>query len=482
MPTDAFEPIRSSLLELRELRRMYLGYDVLYEGTLPEYFDNDHLREDLREAGRRYRLNMVRKAVTAPLNRLKIAGIDSVDPVASAVLEQFWHDNELKFDSKVAHEKALVYGNSAIIAMPDAELDNRISAYVHSPESVYVAYRPDKPRQKSHAIHIYDAYGSDDDDLPTSLKYTFVTVYFPDYIERWASTYPIGNATYQYSDWESQEFRLLDELPEPVPGIIPVFQFRTSRDEQGRSQLADVEGCQLSINDTFVAMNSSIRAAGYRQRYLTTEKVGSSGDNFSEAVSDDEQDVDQQRFESGPDTIMHFSGHDVQVGSFDVSQSSNFTEPLDRIVSWMAKITDTPSYAYLDSATPASGVALSRAERPLNDLVAHLQELFSSTWEQLHDYVLQYNGISNVETSVRWAKSVNNDTDTWDINEQKVALGVPNSVVLVESGYTNEEVDEWNVDNTLGGSDLSSVTSAPTELTPEEMMMEVSGEQSTEEL
>lgn len=449
MPIDqpGFAEIRDSLLELRDYRRKYAGYETLYSGEVPEYIVNTRIREDIREASRKYRLNFSRKCVQEPTQRTVISGIACDDEYAKAVLEQVWEDNQLDLDSASTSQKSYLFGNSVIIALPDDTLPGGISAYVHAPENVIVVYRQDRPREKSHAVHVYEQYNS---GPLGDTKTTVAVTYWPDVIQRWESNPYSETTNYRYGDWENMSFHLVEEAPEPLPGIVPVFHFRTSReDTTGLSCLADVEGCQLALNDVFIALMSSIRSAGFQQRYLISEKQGSSGDNFSE-TSDDEEDLEEQQFQAGPDEILHFSGHGVQVGSFNVSESMNFLEPMDRLITYMARLANIPTSALLDSSNNLSGVALRRSERPIEQFVAYAKKLFGTTWSEFFSYVLQLKGISGIKASVIWHADVQDDEDFWTTQETKVAMGVPKSVALQEGGYTDDQTDQWNVDNELG--------------------------------
>lgn len=435
---STFDEVRDSLAKLKEYRRMYYGYDALFSGELPQYYSNATVREDVREAASLYRLNLSKICVTTPLQRTVISGISSPDDTALKFIESVWRDNELMFDSVEAHKKAYLYGNAVIIALPDSSVPSGISAYVHSPASVLVEYREDAPRVKSKATHIYDDYFN-------GSLYTYVVVYKPDVIEKWRSSSPISETL--SSDYTKLDYILEEELNEPIPGVIPVFHFRTSRDALGESRLSGIEGAQWAINDTFVAMMRAIRSAGHRQRYTINETSVEPEDRFEEPEGGYTQspEIDTSRFIDGADTFLNFSGKKVSVGSFDVSESSNFIAPIDKITGWMARISDIPVSSFFDGDTPASGVAIRRSERPLNALVAMCKSLFGSTWKSFFSYCLRLKGISG-ECDVVWSASVADDVEFYDVQEAKRSFGVPNSVLLHEGGYSMEEVEQWEVD------------------------------------
>jgi hypothetical protein len=211
-----------------------------------------------------YTLNLARTAVDACLERTQLTGIICEDEKSRNVLDAFWKYNELDFEAPVAHEKAYEFGHSVVVLMPND--DGQLEAYVHSPEDFTVFYDVARPRIKSHAIHTY--ISTNDTDNPFSAfdqsLYYFVEVYTPDVVQKWRSMDALIDG--MPVDVSRLELTLVDEVPTAVPGVIPVFHFRTARTETGRSRLVDVAAPQIAFNDVLTGMMASIKAAAYRQR------------------------------------------------------------------------------------------------------------------------------------------------------------------------------------------------------------------------
>lgn len=473
--------LRNSLLEMQAYRSSLGKYDDLYNGDLAENIPNRSIAQRMSPKDF-YHINISRTAVDAPLELTKVNGITCADDKARTALETWWEDQELDFESHSVHQKAYQYGSSVMIVLPDPDTD-KMCAYGHSPRDVMVFYSSIKPREISHAIHIYTVFGTPGDiesNIPDSpgadhnygdpsyssyidtyvaslntmpshdtsnpytqdQEYLVAEVYFEDVIQKWCSVSPMP---FGQINLTAVNMRLVDVIPEPIPGTIPVFHFRTDRTPFGRSRLADLSGLQSGLNITYSAMMASIAAAGWAQRWLTSERTDTTGDNFSDTGSPHTDDIDQNEFIAGPDTLLSFNGHHVHVGTFSVSESQNFVTAIAEIIALFAKISDVPEHHYT-GRTPPSGESIRQADRPLIAVVEHCQALFAATWKRIFAYVLEYYGMT-ADAEVTWAQTMHDTLDYLQAQLLKRQLGVPDPVLLQETGYSNETVQEWEADS-----------------------------------
>lgn len=455
MPTPFW--LKNSLLLMQDTSKAYDLYHRLYDGSIAERFSDERVRQFIvsHDGSGHYNLNFSRVAVDAPMERTKLTGIVCPDEKARVVLNDFWTDNEMDFESIAAHEKAYEYGNSIVVCMPD-EL-GQLQAYVHSPKDFAVFYDPARPRVKAYAVQTYTQFSNGDDESYSEFseyqppEYFVVVVYTSTVIQEWISVSPVPVGMARV-DLQSLELRLREEVPVPVPGVMPVFHFRTARTPTGRSRLIDAAGPQEAIDSTVTAWMAAVKAAGYRQRYLTYKKATGIADAFSDAVPGSEE-IDQNTYEAGPDSIFTFGGENVNVGSFDVSESSNFYNSVDKLVGYLAKISDTPTHYFSSGAEVPSGESYRLGERPLTAVVEHCEAMFGATWSELFKYVLAYNGISTEIAEVSWAPISVEDKEWWEVQQMKIELGMPREVAFVESGVDQETISAWfnnvpNVDET----------------------------------
>jgi hypothetical protein len=142
------------------------------------------------------------------------------------------------------------------------------------------------------------------------------------------------------------------------------------------------------------------------------------------------------------------------VGQFEVAAAETFLARLDRYVKSMAELTDTPQHAFSKaSADMPSGEAVRELNGPMHAKVRNRQKRYDPVWQDAYEFALTLMGIEGVTVDVRWEPiEVVNDSAGWGVLKQKVEAGVPNSVVLEESGYPTEQVTEWLTD--LTGADM----------------------------
>lgn len=459
MPTPLW--LRNAMLTQVRVRKITNNYHKLYTGDLEEKFTNQHYRNlaqqvDVRDSW--YRLNLSRKAVDTPNARTRVAGISCADEKARNVLTDFWTTNQLDFESRELHQKAYEFGNSVLMLSPDE--DGILQAYVHSPGSVVVFYDPAKPRDKVFAVHSYTQQGNGEDSVLFSTVdapyYYVVVVYTRDVIQKWISVSSLIDTNdiddNIMIDVSTIDMRLDDEIPNYIPGLLPVFHCRTSRDPLGRSRLADVMGVQNSINDCLTAMMCAIKESGYRQRFITYEKGSIGGDALDtsgDVPGSDELEVIRQ---GGPGNLLEFAGKNVELGSFDASLSNNFLEPIDDLAGYMASITETPVHYFTSGSVAPSGESYRMGEKPLQAVVEDAQGLFNAMWQEVFSYVLRFYGLSDVPAEIMWKQLKADDLTFWQTAAQKVALGVPKKVVLQEAGYDEEMVTQWEADGFLTAS------------------------------
>lgn len=435
--------LQRSLIQKAAIEKDCALYDRVYNDKVDERFASPIMRERIRRNDRAgyYTLNLARSAVDAPMERTKISGIICEDQKARDTLLDFWKNNELEFESTVAHEKAYEFGHAVAVLMPNDK--GQLEAYVHSPEDFTVFYDPRRPRVKSHAIHTYLRSGDADSDpfgFDQSLYY-IVEVYTPLGMQRWRSTTAL--ATGVSVDVSTVDMILEEEVDNVIVGELPVFHFRTARTPTGRSRLADVVNPQQAFNDVLTGMMASIKEAAYRQRWQTSSPTAKGKPDLLSSNPEDGTGVLENEFEASPSTILQFEGNDVKLGSFDVTQSDNYLKPLDAIAGYMSKVSDVPTHYYTTGAQAPSGESYRQGERPLRAVVEHCTGLFAATWSEMFKYVLKFYGVAEVDATVDWKPISTDDKDYWETQEIQVGLGKPAEVAFVESGRDQETVDGW---------------------------------------
>ncbi len=445
------DDVKEMLSMLAATQPRYNRAETYYTGTQPEVFSSTQIKNRLSKQGKNYRFNFLSAAVDAILERLEIAGIICSDETARDLLNDVWAENEMDIYSKFSHKSALKFGDSYLIAMPDDDpaFPSGVSIYSHVPSDVFVEYDPSRPRFKSRAVHSVLVAPNETNGLAgaRSDRYHSVTMYYPDRIVQYYSSKPIDKNGFDYT---RSDLRFAYDFAPPVPGVIPVFHLQTGR-PYGESVMARGYAVQDAITKTIISLMSAVDYAAFPQRYALTDKGERGGGdllNGDSAPDDSEGELNPADFESHPGATWLLSGNNVRVGEFQAAQSANFLAPIDAQLGYLSRITSVPTHYFTSSSTPLSGYAYRQAERPLTKKVESIQQLFESTYGELFDYVLALKGYAPraVEANVAWHPSDMVDVEILEGALLKRQLGVPDPVLLVESGYSQEDIDNWRVD------------------------------------
>lgn len=473
------ERVRDALVLLQADRATHTLYDNYYRGRVEERFTSTKHRQFISDTGDAYRLNFVATAVDVPLSMLEMQGLICEDESAREYLDGVYKDNKFDFEFKEAVRMALVMKESAIIALPDSDMESGVSLYAHDPRSVKVFYDPRRPRKRMAAVHIYMAYAEEEQEsLQTGMPYLFVTYYTTTTIEQWASSAPLTRNV--SVDLNTVDLHLIQEIPTPVPGTLPVFHVRPGG-QHSEGLVYPVMGCQDMLNTTNITLMTSLQSAGFPQRYWLADKMSEFRDNFSDAVPSTSGEsaisdahgnpVSSKDLVSGPNTNWLLSGANLKVGQFDAVQSSNFLEPIEAELGWFARISSVPTSYYRASAQPESGESKRESRRPLIDMVSELKVYIGTTVKELNNYLLVLGRRPIVDTEPAWKSLAEDDNEWWTTAKIKREMGVPTHVILVESGLYNEEtINGWQDDGFAKDPSETQSNTDPQTNSPEEIV------------
>jgi hypothetical protein len=449
--------LTQAIKDLVAPRAAYSRAAQFFEGTIPEVFASEKLREIFKDQSEHFRINYARTPVDLLAERTMVKGITCDNSAQQAALDQTWDDNQLGIEAKDVHLKAYEFGDSYIIGWLDDDLPGGVSLYQHEPTNVRVFYDPEKPRQKSHAVHSWLEPGDAGNSLGKG-KWHRVNLYYPDRVEQWVSSQPhedeTGKTTVIGAEVEYVPF--VDEsgvwpLENPVPGVIPVFHYRTGR-PYGRPEHADAYGPQEAINKLVLSMMGGVDHQVLPKRYIATDSAlnADAPDPFAAAVGEAELDPEGSGLDSSstmsdePGEVWILSGKNVRPGQFPAADISNFTGPIEMLVQQMADVTDMPANRYHRGGTTPSGDSQRMDEQPLNSKVSDRQAQFGVTWHELFEWVCAVRGLGPTNAEVAWAPPITyNDRDSWETAKLQLEAGVPFAQVMLERGYDSELVALW---------------------------------------
>ena len=470
------------LYELDCTQRRYRVANQYYEGRVPEVFSSARMRRAMAATGVGFTFNFAASVADAVIERLEIAAVSAPDtPDAQSTLDDVWQDNKLDIEARNIMRSACEYGDAYLIVWPDPAGDGDsdglpgVNVFYNSPLCVRLFYDEENPARKSYAIKRWQLRD----------QRFRVDLYYPGRIERYISPprvqHPKETDFVEYTaDGEDST------LPNPF-GEVPVFHFRTDT-PYGDPEHQGAYGPQDAIHKLIVSHMASVDYQAFPQRFAltapetdSTEAAALDEDEFSfpldtGATGTNNRDP-QSQFTSDPGSLWYMQGI-TSVGQFAAADPNNFTAPMLTYLRCMAQITNTPLHRIDPTGDAPSGESLRTAEAPFIRKVRDRQLSFGATWREALVFALRVAGQA-AEVDVRWAPAASTDDETgWTTAGLKLAAGVPLRQVLMEAGYTADQLDAWSdVDLPLNVDQLAKIGQALASLGTAQNLGAVSPEQ-----
>ncbi len=421
--------LTSGLSALNDSLPVYEEAKTYYDGLSNEKFQSSALAKQLGTRNNEFHFNYSRLVITSRLDRMEIASVITEDGSADELLNDIWNRNQLDLELADALEASLVFGDAYLIA---GDSEEGIDIFYNDPLTTRAFYDVENPRKMAYAIKRWL--------VGEKLR---VNLYYSDRVEKYISK---GKPTSSMKDGDFEAFYDEDSDAWPIineSGRIPVFHLRTGR-MYGTPEHKAAYGPQNSINKLLNTQISSIDFSSAPQRYFLQDPEANSGVNpiadFGGTVDADDEDV-TSNLKAGPGGIWNLSGI-KEVGQFEVADPNTFVLPFKTFIESMGTITKTPLHAFNVGALP-SGESLRAAEAPLNKRIASLEGLFGGVIADLHEFALSLSGV-DAKVIVKWAPVASYDSkELWETVELKTTAGVPLRQALIESGYTDEQVEAW---------------------------------------
>lgn len=403
-----------------------------YEGTADEVFASVKLQRALGTTSKYFRVNYARVPVRSRLSRLEINALTGADQRQTDTIQEIWDNNLLGMEAHDIHEAALKYGEAYAIVWPGE--DDSIEVFYNSPKTVRLFYSAENPRKKIFAIKMW-----------SEGELTRVDMYYADRIEQYISRIQANGQGVDERDFEPYIEEEGAEWPLVNPfGEVPVFHFRTQR-MYGRPEHKDAYGPQAAITKLVTTQMSTVDFSGFPQRYALEDPTMSAAEDEAGDWDDADETASDgtPALKSGAGELWWLKGI-KQVGQFQVADPDAFLEPMREYVQTMAVLTDTPLHAFRAGGQMPSGEARRAAEVPLIKRVKDLQLAFGATWRELFRFALRMSGIADPAVAIHWAEPESyDDTDVWKAAKLQVEVGVPVRQVLLERGYTQDQVDDF---------------------------------------
>jgi hypothetical protein len=467
-PEPGWEPSADLLNGLQSLEEAQMGYAkaaAYYKGTQPEFFASLRLRIAMGATGVIFNFNFAALPVDAVAERLEIAGFTVLnrgygvettaehDETAVQYIQAAWLGNQLDVYGHNVMHNACKFGDAYFFVWPnpDGDVDGDgipdVDIFYQSPRIMRVFYDEANERVKKYALKRWK---------DSATGYVFVNLYYPDRIEKYMQ---IPNPRGGPGDWiPRHDEEDPDEWPLDNPyGEVPVFHFRTGF-PYGDPEHVNAYGPQDAIHKLVISHMASVDYNAFPQRYAILNEDYDS----SEAAFGDEGDYafainTSATLDTGVDPKSQLTADPASVwfmkgissyGQFPPGDPTAFLMPFEKYIHAMAVTTNTPMHFMDPIVSNVSGESLRVVEAPFAKKVKNRQNMMGVPWSDLYRFVLKLQGYDDpVRIQVNWVPAATvNDLSTLQAQAiKKQILGVPPYQLLLEQGYTPEQLAAWDV-------------------------------------
>lgn len=380
--------------------------------------------------------NLCEDVVDGITDRLQITGWTSPDQGLNALADEVWERNQGEARTGAVHRNGFREGDGFTIGQIDK--NGLARSYRQAPTQMAVRYDTEAPDEMALAAKVWK----------DGKRYR-VNLYYPDRTERYGSRGSGADGGLP----QAGAFKLLTEgdpgLRDTEPtqpnddGIIPVFHYPNGElSGYGKSILRGVIPLQDALNKSIADMLVTMEGTAAPLRWGTGIEVerdpltGEEIDPFARAQK--------------PGAILRTAAKDAQFGQMLAAEMTGFLDVQDSFKIEIARKGYLPPHAITlrsGTSTPPSGISLLVAEGRTIKLARDRQRDWGSEHRREMAYLLRLEGMGDVgpdDLDLEWTPPETRDEKAlMETLLLKKDLGVPERQLLIEAGYTSDEVDEF---------------------------------------
>lgn len=425
--------IEQALRQLKLRGSSYERYNAYYEGSQPLTFTSEKYDEAFAKMVAKYTENMCPAVVDSVADRLRVTGFaveGTTGEEFAQAAQDLWDANRMDEHAGQVHVEALKEGDSYVIVWPDVEQTNLVRIWPQDANGITVYYSEDVPNKIEWAAKWW----------LTDQRMGRLTMYFADRIERYITNNKLQNGQGIVTKYTAlKEF----EPPQRNPyGQVPVFHFsnNASIGSWGKSELHNVLPVQDALNKAVCDMLVAMEFSAFPQRWATGIQVKL--DEYGKPIAP---------WKPGVDRIWSSGNEAASFGQFQTADLTQMLAVQNRFKQAIADITGTPSH-YMQMATISypSGESLKTAEARFVSKIEDRQISLGNTWEDVMKFALMIEGTDLGETqlSTTWRDaSPRSDQDIAAVSVLKKQVGVSNTQLQREMGYSEDQITKMAAEN-----------------------------------
>lgn len=448
-------------------------YEDYYEGRHRLAFASEKFRNAFGRLFRCFRSNLCAVPVDAVADRLAITGfevdVEDDEPQEGARpadqrrrqqelrvaaeaqfhehhIRQVWKSNGMDYNAGRVHLQALRDGDAYVIVWPDKDDAKRPLIYAQDCKRIRVRYDQERPGGIVWAVK---AWRDEDSMQPGSCAaYYRLTLYYADRIEKY-----VTRSKRERIPEKPGDFVPLEVSGEAWPlanpyGRVPVFHFanNASTGESGASELRDVIPLQDALNKAMMDMMAAMEFVALPQRWATGLEV---------ETGDDGKPISP--FTPGVDRLWTTGSTEVTFGEFAQADLAQFSGVINDFRMDIARISGTPLHYFALLTDPPSGEALKALEARLVRKCLDRQRAFGSAWADLVRFCHVIQGHdSGIQFRAVWEDPApRSQLELMESLLLKRQLGVPKRQLMMEAGYTLEQIEEFDIEREEEGANVA---------------------------
>ncbi|HEV7646311.1 MAG TPA: phage portal protein [Pyrinomonadaceae bacterium] len=417
--------IKQALHDLKCRLHDYEKYQNYYSGNHPFNFASEKFKQTFGRTFQRLKDNLCPVVVDTLVDRLEVVNFSSDEYESDVYTQawQIWSRNLMPLRAQDVHREALVTGDAYVLLWQTE--DGRAILYPQRASNCTVCY-DEETREVKHGAKFW-----------CEGKHVRLNLYYADRIEKYITEQPTSTLPDKPEAFIPYEE---EPLVEHDYGFVPLFHlsWNSGMRNFGTSALAQLPPLQDALNKALCDMFVNMEYTAFPQRYA----VGL-------ALERDEQGNPKQPFQAGVDRLWVSEGIEGRFGQFEPSDNTQFLAIQDSLRTEIARISGVPfHYLMFGQGGFPSGEAMKTAEARLLAKVKLAQIAFGAKWAEVMRAALMIEG-NYVESpvTVSWADPApRSEREMLESLLVKQQLGASSDTLLIESGYSEEDLARMKVE------------------------------------